>query len=84
MPRATMGDNGSQRTSRRKAGRRRPRWIFQLEHLGDRTVIRVLDTTEDTVFREIPIEEFLAYARHNKNVTAFLLGKLPEPVNDPN
>jgi hypothetical protein len=43
-----------------------------------------LDTTEDTVFREIPIEEFLEYARHNKNVTAFLLGKLPEPASDPN
>jgi hypothetical protein len=67
-----------------KGTRRRPRWIFQLEHLGDRTVIRVLDTQEDTVFREIPIEDFLAYARHNKNVTAFLLGKLPEPANDPN
>lgn len=74
-----MGNDGSKRRARR-----RPRWIFQLEHLDDRTVIRVLDTTEDTVFREIPIEEFLEYARHNKNVTSFLLGKLPEPANDPN
>jgi len=78
-----MGNSGSEQALRRGA-RRRPRWIFQLEHLGDRTVIRVLDTLEDTVFREIPIEEFLEYARHNKNVTAFLLGKLPEPANDPN
>jgi len=78
-----MGNDGSE-SALRSGTRRRPRWIFQLEHLGDRTVIRVLDTAEDTVFREIPIEEFLAYARHNKNVTAFLLGKLPEPVNDPN
>jgi uncharacterized FlaG/YvyC family protein len=74
-----MGNDGS-----KQGARRRPRWIFQLEHLADRTVIRVLDTEQDTVFREIPIEEFLAYARHNRNVTAFLLGKLPEPASDPN
>lgn len=74
-----MGNDGS-----KKGARRRPRWIFQLEHLEGRTVIRVLDTAEDTVFREIPIEEFLEYARHNKNVTSFLLGKLPEPASDPN
>ncbi|MHC4133415.1 MAG: hypothetical protein ACYTDU_08525 [Planctomycetota bacterium] len=79
-----MGNDGSERASQTEGARRRPRWIFQLERLEDRTVIRVLDTREDTVFREIPIEEFLAYARHNKNVTAFLLGKLPEPANDPN
>jgi len=78
-----MGNDGSEHAVRDRV-RRRARWIFQLEHIGDRTVIRVLDTLEDTVFREIPIEEFLEYARHNKNVTAFLLGKLPEPANDPN
>lgn len=58
-------------------GRRRPpRWVFQVQTGESGTVLRVLDTTTDTVFREIPIQEFLDYARTHRNVTPFLLGKL--------
>lgn len=56
---------------------RRPRWIFQLETGGSGgAVIRVLDTRTDTIFREIPIEEFLAYARHHRDVARFLLSRV--------
>jgi uncharacterized FlaG/YvyC family protein len=57
--------------------RARPRWIFQVDTNADRTVLRVFDATSRTVHREIPIEEFLAYARRNRDVTPFLLAQLP-------
>jgi len=69
-------ENGGTGNGARPARRPRPRWIFQVESAPDGTVLRVLDTHNETVFREIPIEEFLEYARHNKNVTPWLLGKL--------
>ena len=56
--------------------RRRPRWIFQVETGGDRPVIKVFDTESETVCREIPIQEFLDYARAHKDLAAFLLGKV--------
>jgi len=58
------------------AERRPPRWIFQVQTGEAGTVLRVLDTTTDSVFREIPIQEFLDYAKCHRNVTPFLLGKL--------
>ena len=66
--------------------RRRARWIVQLETDGDNPVLKVLDTRTDTVFREIPIKEFLEYARHNKDIGRFLMGQLtpnetPRPVS---
>ncbi|MHC4547570.1 MAG: flagellar protein FlaG [Planctomycetota bacterium] len=76
-----MGRSGSEHEN--EAPRRRPRWIFQVESNADRAVIRVLDTLNDTIFREIPIEEFLEYARNHRDVTAFLLEKLKTMSEDP-
>jgi len=53
--------------------RRRPRYIFQIDSDSEGAVIRVMDTHAGTVFREIPVEQFVAYARENKDVKAFLL-----------
>ena len=79
-----MGEVRSKTEKDKPTRRRRPLWIFQVESDDSGTVIRVLDTLNDTVFREIPVEEFLDYAREHKNVTPFLLGKLPGAVIDPN
>ncbi len=57
--------------------RQRARYIFQVQTGSEGTVLRVLDTRSDRVFREIPIREFLEYARKNRDVTPFLMGKLP-------
>jgi len=59
-------------------GRRGPRYIFQVDSASDAAVIRVLDTLTNTVFREIPVEEFVRYARENRDVKKFLLGHLPQ------
>jgi len=58
------------------ARRPSPRYVFQVDSSQERTVLRVLDCSTSRVFREIPIEEFLAYARTHRNVTPFLLGQL--------
>ena len=59
------------------AAGKRPRYIFQVDSDSDAAVIRVLDTLNDTVFREIPVDEFVRYAREHKDVRAFLLGQIP-------
>ncbi len=59
----------------KKQGHRRPRYVFQIDSDSDGAVIRILDTRAGTVFREIPVAEFVAYAKKNKNVKAFLLGR---------
>jgi len=51
----------------------RPRYIFQVDSASDGAVIRVLDTRTDTVFREIPVEEFLEFARSHRDVRSFFL-----------
>jgi len=56
--------------------RRRTRYVFQIDSDSEGSVIRVLDTHAGTVLREIPIEEFMAYAKKNKDVKAFLLGRV--------
>ena len=73
-----MSGSGTNTETGAPERRRRPRWVFQVDSSADRTVLRVLDTESDRVFREIPIEEFLAYARTHKNVTPWLLGQLPK------
>ena len=71
-----MGNSG--KGPRQGARRRpRPRYVFQVDSSSERTVLRVMDTSGERVFREIPIEEFLEYARHHKNVTPWLLAQLP-------
>ena len=59
-----------------EARRERPRFIFQIDSDSEGAVIRVLDTHLGTVFREIPVREFVAFAKKNKNVKAFLLGQV--------
>ena len=54
-----------------------PRYVFQVDSSRERMVLRVLDSSTSRVFREIPIEDFLDYARSHRNVTPFLLGQLP-------
>ncbi len=56
--------------------RRRPRYVFQIDSDSEGSIIRVLDTHAGTVVREIPIEQFVAYAKKNKDVKAFLLGRV--------
>lgn len=56
-----------------------PRYVFQVDSDSAGAVIRVLDTHTDRIFREIPVEEFLAFARHSKNVKAFLFGQVQNP-----
>lgn len=73
-----MQANGKGKGRRARGPRRRTaRYIFQVESRTDGTILRVMDTMDTRVCREIPIEEFLEYARRNKNVTPFLLNKLP-------
>jgi hypothetical protein len=58
-----------------EAPRQRPRFIFQIDSDSEGAVIRVLDTQQGTVFREVSVQDFLAFAKKNKNVKAFLLGQ---------
>jgi len=55
-------------------GRSDTRYVFQIDADPERAVIRVLDSRTSTVLREIPVSEFLAFARKHKNVKRFLLG----------
>lgn len=57
-------------------GRRGPRVTFQIDKRVDGGVIRVMDRSAGTVLREIPVREFVAFAKEHKNVKAFLLGRL--------
>ena len=52
------------------------RYVFQIDSDSDGSVIRVVDTRSGAVLREIPIEQFVAYAKKNKDVKAFLLGRV--------
>jgi len=58
------------------AERVRKRYVFQVESCAERTVLRVRDGRGDEVLKEIPIEEFLAYAREHRDVRPFLLDRL--------
>ena len=58
----------------RANGGRKPRYIFQIDKQVDGGVIRVFDTRAGTVFREVPVRDFVAYAKEHRNVKAFLLG----------
>jgi uncharacterized FlaG/YvyC family protein len=63
-----------------RAGARRrgaPRYIFQIDRGPDGAVIRVLDTASGDTFREIPVAEFVAYAKANRDVRPLLLGLGP-------
>jgi uncharacterized FlaG/YvyC family protein len=70
---------GSNETGAVPAPRRRrgssARYIFQIDTETKGGVIRVLDRATDTVFREIPVPEFVRFAKRHKNVKRFLLGE---------
>ena len=72
-----MGSNG---TGAVPAPRRRrgssARFIFQIDTTTEGGVIRVLDRVTDEVFREIPVPDFVRFAKHNRNVKRFLLGEV--------
>ncbi len=70
-------EKGTKGPPRSGGSRAATRYIFQVDSSADGTVLRILDTRSDRVFREIPIEDFLAYARCHRNVKPFLLGHLP-------
>ena len=57
----------------RERVRRHPRYIFQVARRGNRSVIRVLDTRTDRVFREVSAVEFVAFARKNRDVAQFFM-----------
>jgi uncharacterized FlaG/YvyC family protein len=69
---AAMRNNGTG-NGRRPIG---ARYVFQIDSDPDRAVIRVVDSLTDTVMREIPIAEFLEFARTHKNVKPLLFGRL--------
>jgi len=73
-----MGSQQTKTAPERAGRRKRVRYIFQVQTGVNGTVLRVLDTQSDRVFREIPIREFLEYARKNRDVTPFLMGHLPK------
>lgn len=73
-----MADEMTSAAPKAPVRRRRARYIFQVQTGEDGTVLRVLDTASDRVFREIPIRDFLDYARQNRDVTPFLMGHLPQ------
>ncbi len=54
--------------------RRRPRYIFQVDSTRSGGVIRILDTATDGVFREIPVQDFLAHARKSKDMRSLFFG----------
>lgn len=54
----------------------RTRYVFQIDSDSDGSVIRVVDSHSGAVLREIPIAQFVAYAKKNKDVKAFLLGRV--------
>jgi hypothetical protein len=66
-----MGSNGASGKKRNQ-----PRFVFQIDSDSEGAVIRVLDTYAGTVFREVPVEQFVAYARNHKDVKRFLLGQV--------
>jgi len=67
-----MGRTATEETGQKR--HRRPRYVFQIDSDSEGAVIRVLDTHAGTVFREIPVEQFVAYAKQHKDVRKFLLG----------
>ncbi len=63
----------TQKTVRKRA---RPRIVFQIDSDTEGGVIRVLDTHAGTVIREIPVEQFVEFAKKHKDVKGFLLGTI--------
>ncbi len=55
--------------------RPRPRYIFQVDSSTGRAVIRILDTATEGVFREIPVEDFLEYAKRSKDMRSLFFGQ---------
>ena len=49
---------------------------IQIDTDPENAVIRVVDPRTATVFREIPVEEFLEFARTHRNVKPLLFGRL--------
>jgi len=62
-----QGESGPARLPRR-------RWIFSVRKLGPATVIRIVDNRTMRVYRDVPVEEFLAYARRSTDLRAFFFG----------
>lgn len=54
--------------------RPRPRFIFQVDSSSAAAVIRILDTESGSIFREIPVDEFLAFARESKDLKSLFFG----------
>ena len=66
---------GQQSAGNRHPSDKGPRYIFRIEKQADGGVIRVFDTRAGKIFREIPVRDFVAYAKEHRNVKAFLLGR---------
>jgi hypothetical protein len=56
------------------AKRARPRLVFHVETNGQGTVIQILDSISREVFREIPADEFVAFAKTRKDLGALIWG----------
>ena len=68
-----MRSDGTGKAARREGAR----YVFQISTDPENAVIRVVDPRTATVFREIPVEEFLEFARTHRNVKPLLFGRLP-------
>ena len=55
---------------------RRPRYIFQIDSDSEGHVIRILDSETGDIFREIPIAEFLEFAKRSTKVREFFFGQV--------
>lgn len=51
-----------------------PRYIFRIDSDSEGAVIRIVDTLTDTVWREVTVAEFVAFARTGGDVAAFFFG----------
>lgn len=64
-----MGNNDEERRNARG-----PRYIFQIDSDSEGHVIRILDSETGDIFREIPIAEFLEFAKRSTRVQDLFFG----------
>jgi uncharacterized FlaG/YvyC family protein len=50
------------------------RWVFTVAKASAGPVIRILDSVTGGVFRDVPVADFLAYARSGTDMRTFFFG----------
>ena len=67
-----MGNSDTKTEERRNP--RRPRYIFQIDSDSEGHEIRIVDSETGDIFREIPIAEFLEFAKRSTRVRDLFFG----------